>query len=118
MKAPEYVQLSRKELQEAEAFLTRGDYHQASGKFWEAAAVMVKAVAENKEWPHESRRELNRTISKLVQETGRRELIRLFSLAGCFHTNFHEGWLTPEQVTDLAIDVRELIRQLDQILEP
>jgi hypothetical protein len=35
----EYLQLSQKTLQDTEALLARGDYHQASEKFWGAASV-------------------------------------------------------------------------------
>ena len=58
MTALEYLQLSQKTLQDAEALLARGDYHQASEKLWGAAAVMVKAVAEGRGWPHDNHRAL------------------------------------------------------------
>lgn len=115
MRVPEYAQLSQKDLQEAEALLAQGDYHQASEKFWGAASVMMKAIAEQRGWPHGAHRDLNRAISRLSQETGRRELIRLFRLAGDLHTNFYEDWLTPDQVTELATSVKELLGELSQL---
>ena len=39
------MRLNDKYLQEAEALLDKGDYVQASEKFWGAAAEVVKAVA-------------------------------------------------------------------------
>ena len=109
MTALEYLQLSQKTLQDAEALLARGDYHQASEKFWGAAAVMVKAIADQRGWPHGSHRDLYRVINRLVEETGQGELVDLFSLAGHLHTNFYEDWLPPEHVTRLAASVRELV---------
>ena len=78
---------------------------------------MVKAVAEKREWPHDGHRELHRAISRLAQETGRRELMRLFGSASALHMNFYEDWFTPEQVAELATQVRELLDELDQTAE-
>jgi len=117
MTALEYLQLSQKTLQDAEVLLARGDYHQASEKFWGATAVIVKAIADQRGWPHGSHRELNRALSRLAQEVGRRELIRSFGLANALHTNFYEDWLTSEQVTELAASVRELLEELGPLVE-
>lgn len=117
MRVPEYTQLSQKNLADAEALLVQGDYHQASEKFWGAASVMAKAIAEQRGWPHGAHRDLNRAISRMAQETGRRELIRLFRLAGDLHTNFYEDWLPPDQVAELAASVRELLDELSQLAE-
>jgi len=109
---PEYIQLSQKSLQDAETLLAQGDYHQASEKFWGAAAIMVKAIAERRGWPHGGHRELFRVISKLVEETGQQELIVLFGAASQLHNNFYENWLPQDQVTRLAASVRELLEEL------
>ena len=79
---------------------------------------MVKAIAERRAWPHGSHRELYRAISWLAEETGREELVRLFNLAGHLHTNFYEDWLTPDQVTDFAASVRELLNDFVRLAEP
>jgi hypothetical protein len=118
MRGPEYLQVSQKTLQDAEALLARGDYHQASEKFWGAAAVMVKAIAEGRGWPHGSHRDLYRVISRLVQETGRQELGNVFLLASQLHVNFYEDWLLPDQVTGAAPQIRELINSLRSLIEP
>ena len=44
-KAQNYLDLNHKYLDEAESLIQKGDYVQASEKFWGAAAEMVKAVA-------------------------------------------------------------------------
>jgi hypothetical protein len=115
--AHECAQSSQKNLEAAEALLSQGDYHQASEKLWGAAAVMVKAIAERRGWPYGAHRDLNRAISSLAQETGRRGLIVMFGSAGHLHTNFYEDWLTPDQVIELASSVRELLEELSQLAE-
>ena len=115
MQDSEYHQLSQKNLQDGEALLREGDHHQASEKFWGAAASKVKAIADQRGWEHRGHRDLYRVISRLVEETGRPELIRLFGSAGHLHTNFYEDWLPPDQVTELADQVRVLLQELDQI---
>jgi len=113
----DYATAGREFLAKAQEALASGDLRQASEKGWGAAAQMVKAIAEQRGWPHSAHRDLNRAISRLVQETGRRELIRLFRLAGDLHTNFYEDWLPPDQVTELATSVRELLNELNQLVE-
>jgi uncharacterized protein (UPF0332 family) len=117
VRVSEYTRLSQKNLQKAQALIAQGDYHQASEKLWGATASMVKAMAEGRGWPHESHRKLNLVISRLAQETGRRELIRLFGLANALHTNFYEDWLTPEQVVEFAASVRELLDELRRVVQ-
>ena len=93
------------------------DHHQASEQFWGATAVMVKAIAGKRGWPHHGHRELHRAISRLSQETGSRKLIRLFGSPGYLHTNFFEDWLPADQVEELAAPVRELVSEVGRILE-
>lgn len=118
MTVSEYLELSHKNLQDAEALLVREDYHQASEKFWGAAAVMVKAIADQRGWPHDGHRDLYRVINRLVQETGRQELGNVFLLASQLHVNFYEDWLLPDQVTGAAPQIRELINSLRNLIEP
>ena len=116
MQDTRYAQLSRKTLRDAGALLGEGDYHQASGKFWGAAAIMVKAVAEVRDWSHGSHRQLYQVISRLAREDGHRELVLLFGSAGQLHMNFYEEWLPPDQVEEMAAQVRLLLGGLERIL--
>ena len=86
-----YQEASRTLLAQAEAELGLGDVRQASEKGWGAAAQMLKAVAQQRGWAHQSHAALYRTISRLVSETGDDEIRRLFHVAGSLHTNFYEN---------------------------
>ena len=108
----DYLRLNNKYLQEAEALINKGDYVQASEKFWGAAAEIVKAVAAKRGIEIKSHGELYRFVSTLREELHEPELPRLFSLASTLHQNFYEDWLPPETVKDHAEAVRELVEKL------
>ncbi len=112
MEDNQYIQLSRNTLTDAQHLLSKGDCHEASEKFWGAAAIMVKAVAHSRGWAHSSHRDLHRAVSRLSQETGRREVIGLFGMASALHTNFYEDWFTEEQVRELGGQVTRLVDEL------
>ncbi len=77
----------------AHACLAIGDPMQASEKGWDAAALMVKAVAEARGWEHGGQRELHQTIRWLVKETGQEELRSYFSAAIVLEMNFYDDFL-------------------------
>jgi hypothetical protein len=108
----QYIGLSRNTLNDARELLSKGDCHEASEKFWGAAAIMVKAAAHDRGWPHSGHRDLHRAVSRLAQETGQREIVDLFGMAAALHTNFYEDWFTEEQVRELGSQVGRLVDEL------
>jgi len=116
-KAEDYLELNDKYLREAEALLEKGDYVQASEKFWGAAAEMVKAVAAERDVEIRSHGELHGFVTKLRKELDAPELTRLFAAAATLHQNFYEGWLTPEMVEDYGGAVKELVERLKGLIE-
>jgi len=116
-KTRNYLKLNNKYLKEAEALTGKGDYVQASEKFWGAAAEMVKAVAAKRGIELTSHGELFGFVSKLKDELHEPELARLFSLASTLHQNFYEDWLPAETVKDHAEAVRKLVERLKREIE-
>jgi uncharacterized protein (UPF0332 family) len=116
-KVEDYLNLNDKYLKEAEALMEKGDYVQASEKFWGAAAEIVKAVAAQRGIEIRSHGELHRFVTKLRKELEDPELMRLFASASALHQNFYEGWLTPEMVEDYGDAVRELVERLRGLME-
>jgi len=108
----DYLKLNNKYLKEAEALIKKGNYVQASEKFWGAAAEMVKAIAARRGIDIKSHGELYEFVSKLRDELREPEVPRLFSLASTLHQNFYENWLPPETVRDHGDAVRELVPRL------
>jgi len=105
-------------LTQAESELAQGDVRQASEKAWGAAAQIVKAVAQQRGWPHQSHASLYCVVGQLTAETHDEDIRRFFGIANALHTNFYEDWLTDGMVARGIDDVRELISRLENRTEP
>ncbi|HID90461.1 TPA: hypothetical protein EYP44_00690, partial [Candidatus Bathyarchaeota archaeon] len=115
-KAEHYSNLMRKYLKEAEAFLAKRDYVQASEKLWGAAAEAVKVVAAKRGVELRTHGDLWRFVAKLRTELKDPELSRLFLQANYLHQNFYEGVLPPEAVGDGAEAVKDFIDKLEGLI--
>ena len=111
-----YAVAGRDFLTNARQYLQEGDLVQASEKGWGAAAVMVKAVAEERGCPHRHHRLLYGIIEDLVDETGDEELSEFFHAASRLHYNFYEDWLRPQVVQRHLQQVGQLVEKLDLLL--
>ncbi len=109
-----YRDLSAEYLRKARAHLDEGDLPQASEKGWGAAAVLVKAAAEQRGWRHDSHRALWRAVRSLADETGGRQMLERFNRAGMLHVNYYEDSLDVERVTAYLDEVERLTQQLRQ----
>lgn len=113
-----YAEASREFIGKAYDYMAANDLRQASEKGWGAAAEMVKAIAEERGWPHQHHRLLYEIIEDLVDETGDPELSILFQRASRLHANFYENWLRPRVVRQSLQAVQELLRRLEPLLAP
>ena len=109
------LSLNNKYLKEAEALIDKGDYVQASEKFWGAATEMVKAIAAKRGNDLRSHGAIYHFITSLSQEFNAPELLRLFAAASALHQNFYENWLSSEMVVDYGEAVKELVNKLAKI---
>ena len=107
-----YRDLSAEYLRKARTHLDEGDLPQASEKGWGAAAVLVKAAAEQRGWRHDSHRALWRAVRSLADETGGRQMLERFNRAGMLHVNCYEDSLDVERVTAYLDEVERLTQQL------
>lgn len=115
MEHDKYMSLNSKYLHDAETLLERGDYPQASEKFWGAVATGVKAMATMRRWRHSTHRDLRVIVDRLYRETRDQELLRLFSTVESLHANFYEDFASPEAVRAMADDARRLIGKLEAL---
>ncbi len=111
-KVANYLELNDKYLEEAELLIEKGDYVQASEKFWGAAAQIVKAVAAKRDIELRSHGDINRFVTRLRVELNDPELMRLFASAASLHQNFYENRLTPEMVAYYGDDVNQFVGKL------
>lgn len=107
--------ISRSLYDQAVAELEVGDFIQCSEKFWGASAHMLKSIAENRGWPHNSHRHFFRIVQRLTQETGNKEIVDLFVSANSLHSNFYEDWMNEIQLRERAYDVGKFIERLASI---
>ena len=112
-----YQETARQLLAQGFAELAEGDSRQASEKGWGAAAQMIKAVASNRGWKHDSHAALHRVIDRLVTETGDDDIYLRFSTANALHQNFYENWGSADYVAGGLADVRILLDRLERLLQ-
>ena len=115
MVAQTYRVASRRLLAQGREELARGDMRQASEKGWWAAAQIVKSVAEQRGWEHQSHAALYRAVRWLVDETNDEDIRRLFDVAGNLHVNFYEDWNIAQNVAAGLDDVERLLDRLEPL---
>ena len=111
-----YQDASRALLAQARAELGQGDTRQASEKGWGAAAQMLKSIAEQRGWAHCGYRHIRQVSTRLVQETGDREIERLYRVASDLHTNFYEDVDSADEVSLGLDDIQTLLDKLEPLL--
>ena len=114
MSTTTYREQSKASLVQASEELARGDLERASDMGWDAAAQIVKAVAEARGLEHDGRAALNRVISAVVDETGDSKLRYLFAAAGNLYS--FGDMLYAEDIEDLIGDVALLVEKVEALL--
>lgn len=114
--AETYLRLNGKFMREAEEFLAKRDYVQASEKLWGAAAEMVKAVAAKRGVELRAHRSISEFVSRLHKENPVLGLAEDFHIANNLHTNFYEDWLDPEMILVGAEAVKRFVNKIRGLL--
>ena len=110
-----YRRLNGKYLRDAELLLQKGDYSQASEKFWSAAAGIAKAVAGTKGIKARTHGDLWEFVIKLDKEHPDLGLAHDFYDANHLHSNFYEDELRPEAVLMGAQAVRAFVKKMERL---
>lgn len=118
MTTRKYRDDSRALLAHARRELVGGDLRQASEKGWGAAALMIKAVAEQRggDWEHSRHRHFANAAGRLRSELGNRDVVRLFNVAESLHVNFYEDQWAPSDISDALDDVERFLDLLDPLV--
>ena len=111
-----YREQSRVLLGQAYEEFAKGDFVQASEKGWGATAQIVKAIAQERGWRHDSHRDLYQIVNELRHETGDAELATLFRAGSTLHVNFYENAYTGETVEDHLRDIERFVERAEGLL--
>jgi len=111
-----HLALSEKYLKEAEEFLEKGDYTQASEKVRGAASQIVKALAAKRGKALRSH-ELHEFVSEIRRELKDPEISTLWLSANSLHQNFYENWLPEETVKDGMENVRKFVKRIKELIK-
>ena len=117
MQALTYQDAARQLLARSFAELAADDSRQASEKGWGATAQMIKAIAADRGWKHNTHAALFVVTDRLVKETGDDDIHLRFSTANALHQNFYENWGSADYVARGLAHVRELLDQLEPLLD-
>ena len=94
----------------------KGDFVQASEKGWGATAQIVKAIAQERGWSHNSHRDLYQVVNALRHETGDTELGVLFNAGSSLHVNFYENAYTGDTISDNLRQVERFVDKAEGLL--
>ena len=117
MATQKYRENSRALLAQARAELASGDMRQASEKGWGATALMLKAIAEQREWDHERHRHFANAAGRLRSEMGNRDIVRFFQVAESLHVNCYEDQMRPADIAESLNDVDRLLDLLEPLAQ-
>ena len=111
-----YLERSQEFLGKAREELEAGDLEQASEKAWDAAAVIVKAVAEARGIRQTAHKDLTRLVETLADETSDEHLRDLFDAAQSLHGNSYENDFGVRGVRRRIRRVEEFVKKMEPIL--
>lgn len=111
-KKEEYLRLNSKYLKDAEDFLAKKDYPQASEKLWGAFVEAVKAIASDRGISLGTHRSIAEFISKLHKEHPEWRLRDVFRHAESLHVNFYEDHLPEDYVIESKRIVETAIKKM------
>lgn len=110
----DYLRLNLKYLKEAEKFLAKKDYPQASEKLWGAFVEAVKALAAERGISLGTHRSIAEFISKLNEEHPEWRLREVFRHAESLHVNFYEDHLPEDYIIESKKVIEEAIKVMLQ----
>ncbi len=107
-----HLKLCEKYLEEAENFLAKKDYVQASEKAWGATSQILKASVAREGRELRSHAELWESTDELAEKLGDKELRHLWRAANALRQNFYENWMPAREVELSVRDVKAFVERL------
>ena len=110
-----YMKLYERYLKDAEELTAKGDFVQASEKYWGAVTAILNAIGEIRGWDHYTHRDYNVIIENLYEETGDKDLLADFSIVERLHSNFYHNFMRKSAFEYHRERVLRLIEKLRKI---
>ena len=107
-----YLKLNLKYLKEAEEFLAKRNYPQASEKLWGAFVEAVKAVAAERGVKLGTHRSIAEFVSKIHEEQPKWGLRNVFRHAESLHINFYEDHLPEDYVLESKGIIERTVKEM------
>ena len=111
----EHARAAQDSLQSAEAKFAAGDTTAGSDRLWQAAVHAVTAVARQRGWPSDGRREVKTAADRLA--AGDAVIIAGFFAAQQFHANAAHDFMEPDDVARGRPLVEDFVQQALALLE-
>ena len=112
-----YAEMSQRYIRQADEEFEKGDLGQASNKAWGAAALALKAIAEQRGWNHSRHGLLYDISGQMADELGRPDLRIMFRSANAMHQNYYEDWMAADEVRDGINSAKEYLMALESALD-
>lgn len=110
-----YANLSQYYIEQAEAYLQRGNLLQASEKSWGAAACALKSIAEERGWQHQSHSLLYDISNQIADQFNRPDMSAMLSVAKSLHQNFYENLMPEPEVAYGVGSARAYLAELESV---
>ncbi len=112
-----YQKLNGKYLKDADRFFKKGDYSQASEKYWGAAAEITKAYALRSGRNVKTHSDLWDLVIELDKKFPELGLHHDFADANHLHSNFYEDELRPETIELLSKSVKAYVKKIKGLIQ-
>lgn len=112
-----YLKLHEKYLREAEKLYEKGDLVQASEKYWGSVTTLLSAIAELRNLPHYTHRDLWDVIEHIVDATRDPEYSTLFGIAERLHANLYHNFMKRLSFEKHREEVLKLIKKLKTLID-
>ncbi len=112
-----YREQGRIFLAQAHEELAKGDLQQASEKGWGATSQKIKAIAQERGWPHRSYRSLLDAMDLLRGEAGDEDQEIQFGAGENPHQNFYENWYTAGSIALRLRLVEQFVDKAERLLD-
>ena len=112
-----YLKLHERYFREAEKFYEKGDLVQASERYWSTITTLLSVIAELRNLPHYTHRDLWDVIEHVVEVTGDPEFSTLFSIAERLHANFYHNFMKKASFEKHREEVLKLVKKLKTLID-